>query len=259
LDPSAEGFYEIPTSWAWVKLADLRPDFQNGLASRGESAGTKAVVLRLADITNGKIALRNARSLPITDAWRAKYSATDSDILVIRVNGSSSLVGQFVPCNVRGLVYCDHFIRMRVRPDVADQHFLSLLGSSPLVRRQIEKAFVSTAGQKTVNQRHISSVVMPLPPRAEQDRIVAAVEEAFPRIDAGVAGLEATRRRLDKMRDAIRFAATRGQLVPQDPGDEPAASLIARVSSVHELSGSLASKRGTRRGCADPLQHTIGC
>jgi type I restriction enzyme S subunit len=127
---------------------------------------------------------------------------------------------------------------MRIQPDVADQRFLALLGSSPLVRRQIEAAFVSTAGQKTVNQRHISSVLIPLPPRAEQERIVAAVEEVFSRIDAGAAGLAAAQTRLERMRDAIRFAATRGQLVPQDPDDEPAASLIAQVKPEGRFRGT---------------------
>lgn len=197
--PADEGFYKLPSSWAWVKLGDLRPEFQNGLASRGEIAGSPTVVLRLADISYGEISLSNTRSLPVTEVSKSRYSATETDILVVRVNGSTDIVGQFIPCSAHDIVYCDHFIRMRIHPDILDYRFLALLGSSSIVRRQIERFFVSTAGQKTVNQRHLSSVLMPLPPRREQGRIAAVIEEQFSRLDAGVAALERAQHNIKRM------------------------------------------------------------
>jgi type I restriction enzyme S subunit len=92
---------------------------------------------------------------------------------------------------------------MRIYSDIVDYRFLALLGSSSIVRRQIERFFVSTAGQKTVNQGHLSSVLMPLPPRREQGRIVAAIEEQFSRLDAGVAALGRVRRNLRRLRDLL--------------------------------------------------------
>jgi type I restriction enzyme, S subunit len=79
--------------------------------------------------------------------------------------------------------------------------------------------------------------LLPLAPSAEQKRIVAAIEEQFSRVDAGVALLKRVRQSLKRMRDAIRFAATRGQLVCQDPSDEPAASLIERVKPTGRFRG----------------------
>jgi len=193
----------LPHGWLWVKMGDLQPDFQNGLASRGEPDGSPTVVLRLADISNGSISLRSARSLPVSKVSRSKYSTANADILIIRVNGSIDIVGRFIPCDMDGLVYCDHFIRMRILPEVIASRFLVLVGSSPRVRSQIERLFVSTAGQNTVNQRHISSILLPLPPRAEQDRIVAAIEEQFSRLDAGVAALQRARQTLKKLRDLL--------------------------------------------------------
>ena len=51
---------------------------------------------------------------------------------------------------------------------------------------------------------------------------MAAIEEAFSLLDAGEAGLHATRTRLKRMRDSVLTAAVTGQLVPQDPTDTPA-------------------------------------
>jgi type I restriction enzyme S subunit len=62
---------------------------------------------------------------------------------------------------------------------------------------------------------------------AEQARIVAALEEAFSKLDAGEAGLRTVRQLLKRMRDAILAAAVTGRLVPQDPNDTPAAKLLA--------------------------------
>jgi type I restriction enzyme, S subunit len=198
-DRSHGHFSSIPSSWAWVTLGDLHPEFQNGLASRGQPTGSPTVVLRLADISNGRISLSSARSLPLTGESKSKYAATDADVLVIRVNGSTDLVGKFISCDLPELVYCDHFIRMRFRGEVIDKPFLARIGSSRLVRKQIERLFVSTAGQKTINQGHIASIALPLPPLNEQKRIVAAIEEQFSRIDVAEAALIRARKNLTRL------------------------------------------------------------
>jgi len=201
----------LPQSWALTTLGDLRPEFQNGASTRGEAGGTPTVVLRLADVVNGRISLANARRLPVSAATRLKYLANRDDVLVIRVNGSSDLVGRFIPCETDALVFCDHFIRMKIDHRLAAPRFLALLGASALVRVQIERAFVSTAGQKTINQSHLRSISLPLPPRAEQERIVAAIEEQFSRLDAGVAALERVRGNLKRIWAAVLMHAF-GQL-----------------------------------------------
>src|SRR3546814_7442756 len=82
------------------------------------------------------------------------------------------LVGRFVVCRTESeAIACDHFIRMRLPQDVIDSAYLKFVGDSDIVRTSIAKLFVSTAGQKTVNQGHIGSLVFPLPPIAEQRRI----------------------------------------------------------------------------------------
>ncbi|PEH73981.1 restriction endonuclease subunit S [Edwardsiella tarda] len=170
--------FELPEGWQWCRLGSLIPQFQNGASSRGDSGGIPITVLRLADIKNWKVSLVDTRTLPIDAKSIDKYSLEKGDILIIRVNGSSDIVGRFIGCDESyNAIYCDHFIRMRFLVEVFDTRYLSLLGSSNIVRSTIADLFISTAGQKTVNQGHISSILLPLPSIAEQQRVVAKVDE----------------------------------------------------------------------------------
>lgn len=170
--------FELPDRWQWCRLGSLIPQFQNGASSRGDSGGIPITVLRLADIKDWKVSLVDTRTLSIDARSIDKYSLEKDDILIIRVNGSSDIVGRFIDCDENyNAIYCDHFIRMRFLVKVFDTRYLSLLGSSNIVRSKIADLFISTAGQKTVNQGHISSILLPLPSIAEQQRIVAKVDE----------------------------------------------------------------------------------
>ncbi|MEH8117517.1 restriction endonuclease subunit S [Aeromonas allosaccharophila] len=170
--------FELPKGWEWCRLGALMPQFQNGASSRGDSGGIPITVLRLADIKDWKVSLADTRELSIDSKSIDKYLLEKGDTLIIRVNGSSDIVGRFIGCDENyDAIYCDHFIRMRFLVEVFNTRYLSLLGSSNIVRSKIADLFISTAGQKTVNQGHISSIVLPLPSITEQNRIVAKVDE----------------------------------------------------------------------------------
>ena len=70
-----------------------------------------------------------------------------------------------------------------------------------------------------------------LPPLAEQERIVAAIEEHFSRIDTAESAAQTALVRLDTLRRAILTAAFSGHLVDQDPDDEPASVLLERIAA----------------------------
>lgn len=92
--------------------------------------------------------------------------------------------------------------------------------------KQLDRLFTGTT-IKHLPQEKLRQVQIALAPTAEQERIVAAIEEAFSKLDAGEAGLRVVRQLLKRMRDAILTAAVTGRLVPQDPTDTTAAKLLA--------------------------------
>ena len=169
--------FALPPGWEFVRLLDLMPEFQNGASSRGDVGGQSITVLRLADIKGRRISLADTRQIPIAVADIKKYQLVQGDILITRVNGSADIVGQFNLCDREvDAIYCDHFIRMRIDRRCIAPDFCALLGESETIRKAIKNLFITTAGQKTVNQGHIGSLTFGLPPLAEQSRIVTRVE-----------------------------------------------------------------------------------
>ncbi|MCM5557501.1 restriction endonuclease subunit S [Pleomorphomonas sp. JP5] len=184
---SAEAYppYHLPGGWEWVSLGQLGPEFQNGVSSRGDIGGRPVTVLRLADVEDTRISLSDSRELNIDRKSILKYGLKFGDILIVRVNGSSDIVGKFVLVDDPGdSIYCDHFIRMRLSSEIIDPFYLEVYSQSQIMRERIRKLFITTAGQKTVNQSHICSLPIPLPPLAEQHRIVAKVDELFALCDS---------------------------------------------------------------------------
>jgi type I restriction enzyme S subunit len=93
-----------------------------------------------------------------------------------------------------------------------------------------------------VNIGDLRSMHIPLPPLEEQRRIVAEVEERLSVIDAMRASIERAERRSRALRRSILERAFRGELVPQDPSDEPASVLLERIRAERDA----APKRSKR-------------
>jgi len=89
---------DIPQGWATEYLINLVLDFQNGISKRSSNKGEPVPVLRLADIKDGQLSEASLREIALTSDEVKKYKVTNGDILLIRVNGSANLVGQFIPC-----------------------------------------------------------------------------------------------------------------------------------------------------------------
>lgn len=216
---NADKPFEVPPSWEWASLGQLSPEFQNGVSSRGDPDGQPVTVLRLADVNGSRINGSDSRELNIDRASISKYSLCSGDVLIVRVNGSADIVGKFVLVDDPGeAIYCDHFIRLRVSSNIVHPLYLEAASASQFMRRRIQDLFITTAGQKTVNQSHISSLPIPLPPLAEQRRIVAKVDELMAlcdRLEAQQADAEAVHAALVKTlldtltqsQDADDFAA----------------------------------------------------
>jgi type I restriction enzyme S subunit len=127
--------------------------------------------------------------------------------------------------------------------------FLSIALRSPLLQSQIDTKKTQTA-QANIFQGKIKTLVLPLPPFAEQTRIVAEVERRLSVIDELEMQVEANLKRAERLRQAILKRAFEGKLVSQDPNDEPASALLERIRRTKLQETDVNSKRRKKAALA---------
>ncbi|MDA8242075.1 MAG: hypothetical protein M0Z67_17125 [Nitrospiraceae bacterium] len=211
--PDTSNLPELPKGWVWATLDQLSTNMVNGFGKRSQSNGLPCIVIRLADIVEGEISLANARHINCLDDEIAKYSLVADDLLILRVNGSPDLVGRFVivSSNISTqTLFCDHFIRLRTVKQTSAR-WLRLYTDTKRFRRFIDLNKVSSAGQNTISQGTLGPFALPLPPHAEQSKIIEEVESRLSIVYEIEATVEANLKRADRL-----VSGTTGKDVPQN-------------------------------------------
>ena len=120
-------------------------------------------------------------------------------------------------------------VRLKPAPSV-NRLFMMHWMNSPTGRKNAE-AHSHGVGRLRINMKNMRELAVPLAPAAEQHRIVAEVERRFSVLDYLEATVERTLLRCTRLRQSILKRAFEGKLVPQDPNDEPASELLARIQA----------------------------
>lgn len=232
--------------WSEEVLTNGAVNFANGISKRSAHSGTETTVLRLADFKSSLRIYGNERSIKLDPNEIEKFKLRKGDILVVRVNGSVELTGKFilyVPANEETECYCDHFIRIRLDAERFDPSYVLAVANVGDGRAHIENGLVTSAGQNTVNQGVLGSLPIPLPTLDEQKEIVRRVELLFAYADRVEARLQGALTAAGRLTPALLAKAFRGELVPQDPNDEPAAELLRRLKE-SGTSAKVPTKKG---------------
>lgn len=219
--------------WREVRLSDVIVDMRNGLAPKPTETPPGSKILRISAVRPGKLDLDDHRYLVVTDRDAQLYALKKHDLLFTRYNGSLEFVGvcASLKADAEGYVYPDKLIRVRADETMVHSEFIEIAFGSQPVRHQIETFVKSSAGQKGISGADLKSTRFLLPPVPEQTEIVRRVESLFAYADRLEARYAAARAQVDKLTPATLAKAFRGELVPQDPNDEPAADLLARLRS----------------------------
>ena len=197
-------------------------------------------MVRITDIQDNSIMWNDVPYCQIDDTKIPQYMLHKGDILFARTGSTvgKSILIKDAPFDA---VFAGYLVRTQCVSNILPQFAKCFLESS-VYWNQLKRGMTATA-QPNFNGEKLSSMIFPLPPLAEQKRIVAKVEELFAYADQiGSASEEITKtaQRLDKK---ILDLAIRGKLVPQDPNDEPASELVKRIEAArNEKTGSKKSR-----------------
>jgi len=145
-----------------------------------------------------------------------KYVLRDGDILFTRYNGNPDLVGV---CAVVGnlqqsIVHPDKLIAGRF--DLMNPACMAILASAGSSREFIRSKVKTTAGQAGISGSDLKLTPMPVPPIAEQHRIVSEFERVASVIDQMEATVETNLKRTESLRQSILRRAFSGRLVAKD-------------------------------------------
>ncbi|MTK64580.1 MAG: hypothetical protein F8N15_08675, partial [Methanobacterium sp.] len=226
--PETEGLPALPPEWAWATVGQAMGLFGNGLSLRPNDTPPGNPILRISAVRPMSVDPSDVRYYPY-DAER--YYVDMNDLLFTRYNGSAHLVGV---CGLyreaRPVLFPDKLIRARVHsPKLTVPGFLEICMNCGASRGHIASRVKTSAGQQGIAGGDIKIAPFPLPSVDEQRQIIDRVEEEMSKIDAMEAVVAAELRRAGRLRQTILKSAFTGKLVPQNPDDEPADALLARL------------------------------
>lgn len=184
------------------------------------------------DFEKGILDKTDLKFASFDDSEKSSLMLKSGDILIIRSNGSLNLVGRAAlvsNTDTNGL-YAGYLMRLRVKDteNLLPKFLLNFLNSG-MARAYIEEKAKSTSGVNNINSEEISDLQIPVPTLVEQERIVAEIESRFERADALEAAVDRALSDAEKLKQAVLKKAFSGELVPQNPDDEPASVLLDRI------------------------------
>lgn len=234
VEPDTSSLPELPEGWVWATVEQVVSVFRNGLSKKPISEPNEFPILRISATRSMSVSVDDVRYYPVTDPESvAPYWVEKGDLLFTRYNGSAHLVG--VCGQMRSdqpVLHPDKLIKARaVGVDGLSVDFLEIAWNAGETRRHILSSIKTTSGQQGIAGADIKAAPFPLPPEAEQRAIVGRVQKAFERLEALWEFSAKELARSTALRQSILKDAFSGKLVPQDPNDEPAAELLARIKA----------------------------
>ena len=217
--------FDIPNSWQWVKLGEIA-NLCGGYAFKSTdikgSVGYR--VIRISDITLQGLSNTNIVRYS-GNAVLPQFEIQANDILIAMTGGTvgKSLLLQ----ELSEKMYINQRVA-GVRTIIANPYYLYITIISTLIQDIIKYAKNST--NDNISMDDIYNFPIPLPPLAEQKRIVAEIEKWFALIDELDANKQDLQGAIKQVRAKVLDLAIHGKLVPQNPNDEPAIALLRRIN-----------------------------
>lgn len=207
--------FDIPENWKWVRWGDLSQTIQYGYNAPAQERG-RIKMVRISDIQGGKVLWDTVPYCDIKEDEIPTYKLEANDILFARTGGTvgKSYLVREVP---EEAIYAGYLIRTQYSTLLCAD-YMKLFMESQLYWNQLRSGTIATA-QPNCNGKTLSKMFLPLPPLAEQKRIVAKIEELLLHVDRYAAAYEKLEQFNAKfpedMKRSILQYAIQGKLVEQ--------------------------------------------
>ena len=233
--------YEVPENWVWTTLGEICLFLSRGKSPKySDTDKTYPVFAQKCNLKEGGISLEQARFLdPSTICkWSEEYKLKTGDVLVNSTGtgtvGRTRLFHESYLKHYPFAVPDSHVSVIRTASEIKSEFVFAYI-SSKLIQEYLEDNLAGSTNQKELYIGVLSDLSFPLPPFAEQQRIVKEIEYWFVLIDQIEQDKSNLQTVIKQTKSKILDLAIHGKLVPQDPNDEPASELLKRINPKAEI------------------------
>jgi type I restriction enzyme S subunit len=241
-----------------VSLGEVILEMRNGLSPKPTMSPPGIKILRISAVRSGSVDWEDHRYLELSAQEAKAFRLQLDDLLFTRYNGTLEYVGVCARVDkvCDEYVYPDKLIRAQCDPGRALPAYVEVAFGADSVRSQVEGCVKSSAGQKGISGADLKGIRFSLPPIEEQQEILRRTQALFTLADHLETRLTVARKIVDRLTPALLAKAFRGELVPQDPGDEPASVLLERIRAARQVEAGAGkpSRRGRPKAAANPDQ-----
>lgn len=239
---------KLPTladSWVWKKLGFLTTGVEYGTSAKSSETGSTPVI-RMGNLQNGHI---DWSDLVYTSDPNEieKYSLRKNDLLFNRTN-SPELVGKTAKYKgEKPALFAGYLIRINQIETIALSDYINYFLNSHIAKQHGNSVKTDGVNQSNINGEKLQNYPFPFCSIAEQSVIVNMLEKKLSLTDASIRDIELQLSKAETLRQSILKKAFSGQLVPQDPTDEPASELLARIQAEKEFVNTLKTKKTNKK------------
>ena len=206
---------KVNVNWQEIELGGVLANLKYGTATKCSREKKKHPVLRIPNVVQGYIELNDLKYADLDKKEYESLSLEIGDILLIRSNGSVSLVGRtaLVTEKEKGMAYAGYLIRLRVNKDLIIPEFLQYQFQSYAMRLQIELPARSTSGVNNINSEEVKNLQISLPSLDEQKEVIRRLQASFTFLEKNEQEFNKAKNYTDKLEQSILAKAFRGELV----------------------------------------------
>lgn len=238
----------LPNEWCYTRLGETIMAIDAGKSFRCNERPPESGevgVAKVSAVTWGEYNEDESKTCIDSSKINPDYFINEGDFILSRAN-TIDLVGAAVITRrvSKNIMLSDKTLRIRFLL-VCKSYILQYLRCRTGRLQIMDKSTGNQESMRNIGQDRIAAIVTPLCSLPEQEEIVRILEEQFEAIDQNEREIDAALERAEALRQSILKKAFSGQLVPQDPEDEPASVLLERIRAQREAAA--ASKPAKRR------------
>lgn len=229
VQPDTSDLPELPEGWVWAsveQLGNVQLGRQRSPSKIGKANPTPYI--RAANITEDGINLNDVLEMDFSETEKETFALKVGDVLLTEASGSPEHVGRPAIWKHAAGLYCFQNTVLRFSPQGigSEYAFYSFLAMQKL---GVFRKLSGGVGINHLSAGKFSKLPVPLPSATEQIALIECIKESFSKCDDQIGSITHSLKQSAAQRQNILRAAFAGELVPQDPNDEPASVLLERI------------------------------